>query len=86
MSGGASEQVLKMEPTHEDNIVNDEGFAVMLATLADCDSKEDYQKFHDIVGHNLFLTMALDDIEAKEVQKVHRYFGHRSGRKVWELF
>ena len=28
----------------------------------------------------------LEEDEEKEVHKVHRYFGHRHGRKVWELF
>ena len=30
--------------------------------------------------------MILEDDEAKEITKVHRYFGHRNGRKTWELF
>ena len=30
--------------------------------------------------------MVLDSDEAAEVEKVHRYFGHCSGRRVWELF
>ena len=38
------------------------------------------------MGHSNFLTMTLEDEEANEINKVHRYFGHRSGRKVWELF
>ena len=30
--------------------------------------------------------MMLEDDEKTEVSKVHRYFGHRNGRKIWELF
>ena len=33
----------------------------------------------------VFATKLLDE-EEKQIQKVHRYFGHRSGRKIWELF
>ena len=42
--------------------------------------------FHDEVGHNIFLSLALDDDEEAQVTKIHRYFGHRSSRRVWELF
>ena len=33
-----------------------------------------------------FVALALDKEEQKEVEKVHKYFGHKSGRKVWKLF
>ena len=38
------------------------------------------------MGHDNFLTMILEDNEAEEIKKVHRYFGHRNSRKIWELF
>ena len=38
------------------------------------------------MGHTNFLSMMLEDDEKKQIIKVHRYFGHRNGRKVWEIF
>ena len=58
----------------------------MCLLLAECYEKEDFTELHDTVGHNVFVTKVLNFDEKREVEKVHRYFGHKSGRKVWEMF
>jgi hypothetical protein len=58
----------------------------MMVLLASTETEEDLKKLHDQIGHTIFATLALDDDEEKKVDKVHRYFGHRSGRRVWDLF
>ena len=58
----------------------------MLLLLAECRNKEDLRDLHEIIGHSVFATKLLTEDEKKEIEKVHRYFGHRSGRKVWEFF
>ena len=60
----------------------DEVMMILLETL----ENDDLEKFHTEVGHKVFANLALNDEEKKEVTKVHKYFGHRSGRKIWELF
>ena len=70
----------------KDNIVGNEADSVMLVLFAECSEEDDLWKLHDIMGHKNFIAMMLEDDEEKQVKKVHRYFGHRSGRKVWELF
>ena len=74
----------KQHEVHDnDNNVKDiEADAVMLVLLADCKDDKDLWKLNDIMGHSNFITMMLDDGESKEIEKVHRYFGHKSGRKV----
>ena len=67
-------------------VSNEESSAVMLATLAGCEDIQYYRNFHDTVGHEMFVSAMLEESEVKEVQKVHRYFCHRAGRKVWKLF
>ena len=47
---------------------------------------EDISKLHQQIGHSAFATLALNAEEKAEVNKVHRYFGHRSGRRIWDLF
>ena len=56
---------------------------VMLATL---ESKNELETLHNEVGHNIFVTLAMEDNEKAQIMKVHKYFGHRSGRRLWELF
>ena len=34
----------------------------------------------------MFVNLTLNKDEEGEVLKVHRYFGHRSARKTWEMF
>ena len=70
----------------KNNILGTEADAVMLILFAECNEKEDYLKLHEIMGHNNFTAMLLDNDEKKQIIKVHRYFGHRSGRKIWEIF
>ena len=67
------------------NVKGDEADAVMLMVLGDTDN-DDLKRFHDEVGHVIFLSVVLDDDERAKVKKVHRYFGHRSSRRTWELF
>ena len=54
--------------------------------LAECNNDDDLINFHDMIGHSNFVALALEKDEEKEVQKVQRYFGHKSGRKTWEIF
>ena len=67
------------------NIKGDEADAVMLMVLENTED-EDIKKFHDRVGHNAFIALALTDDEKAQVKKVHRYFGHRSSRRIWDLY
>ena len=68
------------------NIKGDEAEVVMTVLLASLDSEVDIETFHTEVGHNIFVTLALEDDEKAQVDKVHWYFGHRSGRRIWEIF
>ena len=54
--------------------------------MVESEDEEALQLFHDEVGHSAFLSLALDKSEKEQVDKVHRYFGHRSGRRIWDLF
>ena len=67
------------------NIRGEEADAVMMMVLEDTEN-DDLKMFHDKVGHNIFVSLALDSDEKAQVKKVHRYFGHRSSRRIWELF
>ena len=68
------------------NVNGTEADAVMLTLLANIESDTDLESLHDLVGHKIFVTLALTDKEEARISKVHRYFGHRSARRVWELF
>ena len=74
-----------VDVTENLNVKGAEAEAVMLVALANTE-EEMMTSLHDNVGHNIFLTMELSDEEETQVKKVHRYFGHRSGRRIWELF
>ena len=65
------------------NIQGDEADIVMMLTLG---SIGDLKSFHNEVGHSVFIATALDEDEKHQVEKVHRYFGHKAPRRVWELF
>ena len=67
------------------NVKGEEADALMLLVLENVEN-EDIKAFHDNVGHSIFLSLALEADEESKVKKVHRYFGHRSSRKVWDLF
>ena len=70
---------------NSNNIRGDEANAVMVMILDTADNEE-IRKLHDKIGHATFLALALSDDEKAQVKKVHRYFGHRSSRRIWELF
>ena len=84
--GRSDEKENICEMMSSDNIVGQEADAVMLIMLSECQEQSDFVELHDLIGHSNFVALALEDDEAKEVEKVHRYFGHKSGRKTWELF
>ena len=67
------------------NVKGAEAEAIMLVALANTE-EELMTSLHDNVGHAIFITLELSDDEEAQVKKVHRYFGHRSGRRIWELF
>ena len=58
----------------------------MLILLAESETHDDIENVHKEIGHAAFVGLALTLDEEKEVKKVHKYFGHKSGRRVWELF
>ena len=70
----------------DDNMKGDEAEVVMLILLAESENKDDIENIHKGIGHTAFVGLALTLDEEAQVNKVHRYFGHRSGRRVWELF
>ena len=45
--------------------------------------EEEIWELHEIMGHRNFIAMMLEEDEKRQIMKVHRYFGHRSGRRVW---
>ena len=67
------------------NIKGDEAEVVMTVLLASLESEVDIETFHTEVGHEIFVKLALEDDEKAQVDKVHRYFGHRSGRRILEI-
>ena len=67
------------------NIQGEEADIVMMLTLGSL-KDSNLKAFHDEVGHAVFVATALNEEEKSQVEKVHRYFGHRSSRRVWELF
>ena len=71
---------------YADNVVGEEADAVMLNLVSRCESEEDVVKLHKVIGHRIFSATMLSGDEVREVEKVHRYFGHKSGRKVYEMF
>ena len=80
------EDYLEKEEEVKNNINGCEADAVMLVMFDECSEENEIWKLHELMGHTNFLSMMLEDDEKKQVVKVHRYFGHRSGRKVWEIF
>ena len=68
------------------NVKGDEADAVMIMMLEEKEDIEDIKEIHDLVGHSTFVALALTEDEETQVKKVHRYFGHRSSRRIWELF
>ena len=70
----------------KDNVLGVEADAVMLVMFAKCSEEEQFWKLHDIMGHTNFVAMMLEEDEEKQIMKVHRYFAHRSARRVWEMF
>ena len=74
------------EDEENENVMNKEAHAVMLALLLETENDTDIARFHQQIGHVAFNSLALSSDEKEEVNKVHRYFGHRSGRRVWDVF
>ena len=64
------------------NVLGSEADAVMLLLLAECEEENDFAALHELIGHTTFVALALEEDEKKEVSKVHRYFGHKSGRRT----
>jgi hypothetical protein len=68
------------------NLKGPEAEVVMLIMLAETETNDDLMKLHNEIGHSIFASLALNDDEEAQIKKVHRYFGHRSGRRIWDLF
>ena len=62
------------------NIKGQEAEAVILVLLAITENEEDLGNLHNKIGHDIFVALAMTDDEEAQVKKIHRYFGHRSGR------
>ena len=71
---------------YHENLLGDEADAIMIVLMVESEDEEALQVFHDEVGHSTFVALALSEDEKKQVDKVHKYFGHRSGRRIWDLF
>ena len=65
------------------NVKGNEAEAVMIALLLETDN---VSLLHQQIGHTAFASLGLTSDEKDEVNKVHRYFGHRSGRRIWDMF
>jgi hypothetical protein len=72
--------------TNPTNIGGSEADAVMTVLFASLERDDELKRFHDTVSHGVFVEIALEEDEKLQVEKVHKYFGHRSGRRIWELF
>ena len=70
----------------KENVIDEEAEAVMTVLFSQYNEYGGLKKLHDEVGHKVFVEVGLRNDEEAKVMKVHRYFGHRSGRRVWELF
>ena len=82
----AKEDECDVAKEYHENLVGDEADAVMIILMTESEDDDALQLFHDEVGHSIFLSLALTQDEKEQVDKVHRYFGHQSGRRIWELF
>ena len=82
----AGVEEIRAAKEYHDNIVGEEADAIMIILMVESEDEKALELFHDEVGHSVFLSLALSQNEKDQVDKVHRYFGHRSGRRIWELF
>ena len=82
----AKEDESDVAKEYHENLVGDEADAIMIILMTESEDYDALQLFHDEVGHSIFLSLALTQDEKEQVDKVHRYFSHRSGRRIWELF
>ena len=80
------EEFVELTRDQNANIKNEEDEAVMTVTYDSVASREELENLHDQVGHKVFHEVSLNDDEENQLLKAHKYFGHRSGRKIWELF
>ena len=71
---------------YHENLVKEEADAIMIILMVQSEDEESLKLFHDQGGHSLFVALALTNDENDHVDKVHRYFGHRSERRIWDLF
>ena len=68
------------------NVTSLEADRIMLLVFAEIENVDSVSNFHETIGHHTFVSLGLTDDEEAQVKKVHKYFGHRSGRRIWELF
>ena len=78
--------IKKKEDEPLEDVEGAEADAVMIIAFARMNTKEDLQELHNQIGHKVFVEIGLKKCEEEKIMKVHRYFGHRSGRRIWELF
>ena len=79
-------EFIEVTTVNHADIKSEEAEAVMTILFASADSKEELENIHNEVGHAKFNTNVLNDDEKNQIIKADKYFGHRSGRKIWELF
>ena len=77
--------VTSIADVDRNNIKGEEADAVMIMVFENIEDKS-VTTLHDEIGHSAFLALALSNEEELNVKKVHRYFGHRSARRIWELY
>ena len=82
----ATNKKINAAKEYHENILGEEADAIMIILMVESEDEDALQLFHDEVGHSTFLSLALNQEEKDQVDKVHRYFGHRSGRRIWDLF
>ena len=74
------------ETSSDENVTGVAADKVMIIALEESIDEHDINTVHDMMGHENFVYLTLTEDEEKEIVKAHRYFGHRSGRKICEMF
>ena len=80
-----SEKYFDVTETNDD-VNGVEADVILMAILENSSDEPEIENLHDLIGHENFVALTLSEEERKDVIKAHRYFGHRSGRKIWEMF
>ena len=55
----------------DDDIIDDDAEAVMLALFAECLEDQEMWRLHEVMGHSNFVAIMLENDEENEIRKVH---------------